>query len=219
MFTGIVNSVGTLREIDRTGRGGRRFRVVFDPDEHEEERDIPSGASVLVDGVCLTASQPVEGGFWADVSEETLDTTTLRDRSEGDPVNLEPALRVGDEMGGHFVTGHVDEAVEIETFTPRGDYHDLTVRFSPDYRRFIAPKGSVALDGISLTVNDVTEETCTIRIVPHTFRMTTLSTRKPGDRMNLEVDMISRYVYNYLSTESTSSGSLTLADLADAGFD
>lgn len=219
MFTGIVNTVGTIREIDEAGEEGRRFCVGYEPDDPLAKRDLSSGCSVSVDGVCLTAKRPIKDGFWADVSGETLDRTTLKERSEGDPVNLEPALRAGDEMGGHFVTGHVDDVAEIVALSSRGEYHDLRVRFRPEYRCFIAPKGSVALDGMSLTVNEVTDETCTVRIIPHTFQQTTLSCRKPGDRMNLEVDMLSRYVYNYLSAQSTPSGSLSRADLADAGFE
>jgi riboflavin synthase len=134
------------------------------------------------------------GWFAADVSAETLSKTNLSSWKEGTRINLERALKVGDELGGHIVSGHVDGLAELVSIAPEGDSHRLTLRPSPELVAFVAQKGSVALDGISLTVNEVSAETFGVNIIDHTWKETTLSDRGPGDQLNMEVDMLARYV-------------------------
>jgi riboflavin synthase len=197
MFTGIVQDVGTLRET-RSLDDGQRYRI-----EHEAgllDEGSP-GSSVAVNGVCLTATELDPDGFWTDVSSESLEKTNLSELEVGRSVNLEPSLRVGDELGGHFVSGHVDTTTEVTALENRGDFHVLTVRVPGEYGPYLAPKGSVTLDGISLTINRVDETEMSIRIVPHTYRETRLQALSTGDRVNLEVDMLARYVYNIVNND------------------
>lgn len=216
MFTGIVRDIGKIERIYSSPGEGLEYTVSFHP---ETFGDVPAeGDSIAVDGVCLTATGVDGDRFRADVSDETLKRTTLSRLGEGDTVNLEPSLSAGDEIGGHFVFGHVDDVVEVSSLVSRDDYHDLTVTFSPEYRPMFARKGSVALDGISLTINEVTEDSLTVRIVPHTMEQTVLSDRGTGDYLNLEVDMLARYVYNYFEYSDNEDDSLTVSDLSEAGF-
>lgn len=195
MFTGIVRAGGRVDEVS-TLEDGRRFRIEAPPGMLE---DLDEGASVAVSGVCLTVTDfDGEDGFRADVSEETLTKTTLDEYAGGDPVNLEPSLKVGDELGGHFVFGHVDATVEVTTLEERGDFHELRVRLPEEYRPYVAPKGSVALDGISLTVNRIEGNELSLRIIPHTYENTRIKVLEPGKNMNFEVDMLARYVYTSL---------------------
>jgi riboflavin synthase len=189
MFTGIITDVGevALRE------GGRfLIRCVYDADS------IAIGASIACDGACLTATQVHRASsgstFAVDVSNETLARTTLGDWAVGRRINLERALKAGDELGGHMVSGHVDGVGQITAMRPDGESRRFTIEAPADLARYIAPKGSIALDGISLTVNEVEENRFGINIIPHTLTHTTLGSKKPGDRINLEVDVVARYV-------------------------
>jgi riboflavin synthase len=189
MFTGIITDVGevALRE------GGRfLIRCVYDADS------IAIGASIACDGACLTATQVDRASsgstFAVDVSNETLARTTLGDWAVGRRINLERALKAGDELGGHMVSGHVDGVGQITAMRPDGESRRFTIEAPADLARYIAPKGSIALDGISLTVNEVEENRFGINIIPHTLTHTTLGSKKPGDRINLEVDVVARYV-------------------------
>jgi riboflavin synthase len=214
MFTGIVRTVGNVEQ-HRTVADGSALTITFDSD------GMPTpevGASVAVDGVCLTVTEAGEGRFTADLSEETLDRTTLANRQTGDSVNLEPSLKAGDELGGHFVFGHVDDVVQITSIDPRDEGMEMVVECPEPYQHLVAEKGSVALDGISLTVNEVRDATFTTRIVPHTLSETTLSERSEGDGLNLEVDMLARYVARVLETGSSEGSALSREDLAEAGF-
>jgi riboflavin synthase len=191
MFTGIISDIGYV--VHRDSGGQFAIRCAYQPDS------IAVGASIACDGVCLTAVSVVTeagGGsaFAVDVSNETLAKTTLGEWQLGRPVNLERALRAGEELGGHLVAGHVDGVGRIVDMRPDGESHRFTVQAPAELARFIAPKGSVALDGISLTVNEVDQDRFGINIIPHTLTHTTLGARKPGDRVNLEVDLIARYV-------------------------
>jgi riboflavin synthase len=190
MFTGIISDMGTV-----AARDGGRFaiRCAYPADT------IAVGASIACDGACLTAitvASEAEGGstFTVDVSNETLAKTTLDAWQPGRRVNLERALRAGEELGGHLVAGHVDGVGRIVDMRMDGQSRRLTIEAPEDLARYIAPKGSVALDGISLTVNEVDQSRFGINIIPHTLTHTTLGGRKPGDRVNLEVDLIARYV-------------------------
>jgi riboflavin synthase len=190
MFTGIITDIGTLLE-----RDGGRFRVR----SSYAAASIALGASIACDGACLTAVEVAavpEGGsiFTVDVSNETLSKTTLDEWEPGRRVNLERALRAGEELGGHLVAGHVDGVGRIVDMRADGDSRRITVEVPSHLAPYIAPKGSMALDGISLTVNEVAHDRFGINIIPHTLTHTTLGARKPGDRVNLEVDLIARYV-------------------------
>ncbi len=189
MFTGIITDIGEV-----TAREGGRFtiRCGYAADS------IALGASIACDGACLTAVEVAAAGegssFTVDVSNETLARTTLGDWQPGRRVNLERPLRAGEELGGHIVAGHVDGAGVILDIRPDGESQRFTVEAPADLARYLAPKGSVALDGISLTVNEVARARFGLNIIPHTLTRTTLGARRAGDRVNLEVDLIARYV-------------------------
>jgi riboflavin synthase len=190
MFTGIISDIGTV-----AARDGGRFTISCG----YAAATIALGASIACDGACLTAVEVAageEGGsiFAVDVSNETLAKTTLDEWQPGRRVNLERALRAGEELGGHLVAGHVDGVGRIVDMHADGDSRRITVQVPSHLAPYIASKGSVALDGISLTVNEVAQGRFGINIIPHTLTHTTLGVRKPGDRVNLEVDLIARYV-------------------------
>ena len=189
MFTGIITDIGEL-----AGREGGRFTIRCG----YPAGSIALGASIACDGACLTATEvaPAGGGcnFVVDVSNETLSRTTLGEWRPGQRLNLERALKAGDELGGHMVSGHVDGVARIAAVRPDGQSRRLSFEVPRDLARFIAPKGSVALDGISLTVNEVEDSRFGVNIIPHTLTHTTLGGKKPGDRVNLEVDVFARYV-------------------------
>lgn len=189
MFTGIITDIGEVVERDR---GRFAIRCSY------PAASIAVGASIACDGACLTATavEPTGPGstIAVDVSNETLSKTTLGAWQPGRRINLERALKAGDELGGHIVSGHVDGVARILDIRPDGDSRRFTMEVPAELARFIAPKGSVALDGISLTVNEVAETRMGCNIIPHTLTHTTLSAKKPGDDLNLEVDVFARYV-------------------------
>lgn len=193
MFTGIIKSLGTISNI-KTIDSGRRF--IISTDDSNITGDLRNGDSIAVDGVCLTVTDLDGNTFGVDLSEETLDKTTMSEKTEGERVNLEPSLSVGDPMGGHFVFGHVDTTVRVDSLEKKGEFYRLSVEVPRDFRQFLARKGSVALDGISLTINSVDNDKMSIRIIPHTYEKTRIRELDSGSRMNLEVDMVARYVYN-----------------------
>jgi riboflavin synthase len=189
MFTGIISDVGEVAE-----RHGGRFAIRCGyPAE-----SIAVGASIACDGACLTAVRvvPAANGcvFTVHVSNETLGRTTLGEWTPGHRVNLERALRAGDELGGHIVAGHVDGTARILDTRPDGDCRRLTLEVPEELARYVAPKGSVTLAGISLTVNEVAKRRFGINVIPHTLTHTTLGAKKPGDRLNFEVDLLARYL-------------------------
>jgi riboflavin synthase len=189
MFTGIVTAIGEL-----AARQGGRFaiRCGYAADS------IALGASIACDGACLTAVAvvPANGGsiFTVDVSNETLSKTTLIDWQVGRKINLERALKAGDELGGHVMAGHVDGVGAVRDLAPDASSRRLTVEAPAELAWAIAGKGSIAIDGTSLTVNEVNESTFGVNIIPHTLTHTTLGLKKPGDRVNLEIDLLARYV-------------------------
>ena len=189
MFTGIITDVGEVAE-----RQGGRFTIRCGYDA----TSIALGASIACDGCCLTATSVTPAGkgalFTVDVSNETLSRTTLGEWQPGQRINLERALRAGDELGGHMVSGHVDGIGRIVELRPDGESRRFTIEAPGDLARFIAPKGSVALDGISLTVNEVAESRFGINIIPHTLTHTSLGAKRNGEAVNLEIDTIARYV-------------------------
>jgi len=188
MFTGIVTDVGTVRRIER--RGDTRYVIAT----HYRTDDIDIGASIACAGVCLTVVDKDKETFSVDVSAETLSKTSLSGWTEGTPVNLERALRMGDELGGHVVSGHIDGVGEIVSITAEGDSRRFRFRVPAALARYIAPKGSVALNGTSLTVNDVEGCEFGVNIIPHTQAVTTWGHARQGDAVNVEIDMLARYV-------------------------
>lgn len=188
MFTGIITDIGRIEQVEPAG--DTKFVIASQYDS----ASIAIGASICCSGVCLTVVDKGPGWFSVTASAETLACTNLADWKTGTAVNLERALRVGDELGGHIVSGHVDGVVEIDGIQEDGD--SLRFRFSlPDeLAPYIASKGSVCLNGVSLTVNEVDENGFGINVIPHTQEMTTFGAAKAGDRVNLEIDVLARYV-------------------------
>lgn len=190
MFTGIIRGQGRIAELRPVGGD---LRIAIDAGDTELGA-LALGDSVAVNGVCLTVVAFEAGGFAADVSRETLSVTSLGNCVVDTRVNLEPALRAGEPLGGHLVSGHVDGLACLESDT--GDARSRRLKFSApeQLKRFIAAKGSVTLDGISLTVNTTSDDAFDVNIVPHTLQVTNLGERVVGDSVNLEVDMLARYV-------------------------
>ena len=195
MFSGIVTDVGRVRAIADAPAGGLRLEIATAYDTGT----IALGASIACSGPCLTVVDKGAGWFAVDVSRETADRTNLGDWREGSGVNLERALALGDELGGHLVTGHIDGVAVVEAAEPEGESLRLTMRCPADLARFVASKGSVALDGVSLTVNEVAGDTFGINLIPHTLAQTTFRDCAAGRRLNLEVDLIARYLARFHS--------------------
>jgi riboflavin synthase len=195
MFTGIVTDVGKVRAVRDTNRD-RRFEIetAFDLST------VELGASIAHAGCCLTVVEKGEGWFAVEVSGETLDHTTLGEWSEGRPVNLERSARVGDELGGHIVSGHVDGVGEIISIVSEGGSHRVKVRVPQPLHRYIAPKGSIAIEGVSLTVNEVEDDVFGVNLIPHTWEVTTLGGLSVGSKVNLEIDMLARYLARWRET-------------------
>ncbi|MBI5039451.1 MAG: riboflavin synthase [Nitrospirae bacterium] len=195
MFTGLIEEVGTVRGL-RSQAGGMRLSIagktVLD--------GITTGDSIAINGACLTVVEMSHSVFGADVSKETLTKTTLGRLRVGDRVNLERAMRPTDRLGGHLVAGHVDAVGVIRTIERTGEASIFTFEAPPEILRYLIYKGSIAIDGISLTVNEVQGERFTVTIIPHTARQTTLGFKKAGDPVNLEADMIGKYVEKFVKT-------------------
>jgi riboflavin synthase len=193
MFTGLVQAKGIVASAENG-----RFAIVcpWDP------ASIEPGASICCDGCCLTAThiEQAQGGaqFRLDVSNETLSKTTLGSWHKGREINLERSLRAGGEMGGHIVTGHVDGVATVLSVSPSGFSKIFEIKAPDALAKYVAPKGSVALDGVSLTVNEVSGSVFTINLIPTTLEVTTWASRRPGDGVNMEVDLIARYVARLL---------------------
>ncbi len=198
MFTGIVLAKGQIAAIESRG-GDLRLRIgAVDLDMS----DVAIGDSICVSGVCLTAIDPDVSGFFADVSNETLSRTTLGELGVGDGVNLEKSLRLSDRLGGHLVSGHVDALGRVISIEPDARSQRWRFEVPPHLARYIAAKGSVCVDGVSLTVNDVDGATFGVNLIPHTIAVTTFADKRVGDAVNIEVDLIARYVERLQSENS-----------------
>lgn len=195
MFTGIVTDVGTVRTIEQKGDTWIKIETSYDMN------DVEIGASIACSGPCLTVIEKGSGWFAVEASAETLNKTALGDWVAGTRVNLERAMRIGDELGGHIVSGHVDAVVVIVGMQSEGDSVRFTFEMPGDFSKYIAPKGSVCLDGVSLTVNEVQGNCFGVNIISHTQSATSFSGRKVGDRINMEIDTIARYVARLLGKE------------------
>lgn len=188
MFTGIITDVGRVRAIEKTGDTRYEIETSYDTDT------IDIGASIACSGPCLTVIEKGEGWFAVEASDETLSCTNLGDWNEGSAVNLERALKIGDELGGHVVTGHVDAVVSLLQMETIGDSTKLVFSLPAKFAGLVAAKGSICLDGVSLTVNDVGDDHFTVNIIPHTQEHTTFGTLAEGRRINFEIDVLARYV-------------------------
>lgn len=216
MFTGLVEGTGKLRGRSRRGPG-YRLEIATDLGPLE------LGESIAVNGACLTVACMTQGAFEADISLETAEKTTLGKLVPGSALNLERSLRVGDRLGGHLVSGHVDGVAAVKAVEQAGEAQRVVVTAPAELSPFIAAKGSVALDGVSLTVNAVDGPDLEIMLIPHTQEVTSLGRLAPGTEMNLEVDLLARYVVRYLQTaggeaDARAAGSGLEAALERAGL-
>lgn len=217
MFTGLIEGTGKLKTIEPRGKDMRlSIQASFDLEGFQ------TGESVAVDGVCLTVVSWQARAFTVDVSQETLSRTTLGQRSVGDEVNLERALRLGDRLGGHLVNGHVDGKARVMARKQRGDSLVFVFEVVAELGRYIIEKGSVAVNGVSLTVNRCDEQSFDVNIVPHTARVTTIGSLRVGDEVNIEVDIIGKYVERFVQTfqesDSPSTGGVDRGFLAKHGI-
>ncbi len=197
MFTGLIEEVGKINSITT---GGDNMRLEISAPELMK-LGIALGDSICVDGCCLTAEELHQHSFSAFASPETLKKTSLGDRHTGDPVNLERSLTLQTLLGGHLVSGHVDETGKIASVTENSGSWEIRVSATPDIINGMVKKGSIAIDGISLTVVDLTECDFSVWIIPETWKRTSLSAKSIGDRVNLETDLIGKYVYRFLETQ------------------
>ncbi len=195
MFTGIITDIGHVHSTAKAGDWRFEITTAFDMG------GVDLGASICCSGVCLTVVEIGNNWFAVDVSQETVSKTTLGAWQAGTPVNLERALKMGDEMGGHIVSGHVDGVATLLSLVADGDSTRMTFQAPDDLIRFVAPKGSVTLDGVSLTVNQVEDTTFSVNIIPHTQEKTTLGSLSSGAPVNLEIDMLARYVARLMETD------------------
>jgi riboflavin synthase len=217
MFTGIIQGQGTLKEKKPSG-GGMVFGIEpdFDLTDHEE------GESIACNGVCLTAREISKRYFLVDVSPESLSRTNLGKLAAGSKINLERALRLSDRLGGHLVSGHVDAVSETLSRKPEGDFVRFTFAVPAGLGRYIIEKGSITIDGISLTVNHCDDHSFSVAIIPHTLDITSLGTLRQGDIVNIEVDLIGKYVEKLLTVaqdeKNTTGSKINPAFLAEHGF-
>ena len=196
MFTGIVQDVGRVQGLEPRG-GDVQMIIEFD---RLDPAGIRIGDSICVQGCCLTATELLGRAFAADVSRETLSLTTLGDLRRGTTVNLEPSLKAGDALGGHLVSGHVDGVATVTAVSGDARSQRLKITVPPELARYIARKGSIAIDGVSLTINEVEDNVFGVNIIPHTQTVTTLGRLIVGARVNIEIDQVARYVERLLST-------------------
>jgi riboflavin synthase len=188
MFTGIITDMGEVTAIDKAGDWKIRIKCGFDMDK------VPMGASIACSGVCLTVIEKDANSFLVQVSKETLDKTAVGDWFVGKKINLEQSLKMGDELGGHLVFGHVDGLAEVISITPVMDSHEIVFALPDGLKHLVAAKGSVALDGTSLTVNAVNDNKISINVIPHTWNVTSFGQLKQGQKVHVEADMLARYV-------------------------
>jgi len=198
LFTGIIRTKGTIGTIER--RGGDVRMSITAPDLPWDDYDV--GDSISVSGICLTAVELLADGFVTDVSVETLDVTTLKQAGPGDAVNLEPALRIGDALGGHLVSGHVDGIGIVISRNEDARSIRLAFEVPAELARYIAKKGSVCVDGVSLTINEVSGNTFSLNIIPHTADVTTMGEFDTGTTVNIEVDLLARYIERMLGNDA-----------------
>lgn len=211
MFTGIVEAVGEIKGLKGTGNG--ISLQIYIPDIFD---DIKIGDSIAVNGACLTAKTINNEGFVSDVSAETLSKTALGRLRTGDKVNMERALRLSDRLGGHIVSGHIDGTAWLQAKVKEGESVKLSFTLEKELLRYVITKGSIAIDGISLTVNEVADNYFSVNIIPHTAQNTTILDKKAGDEVNIEIDVIGKYVERLLGKGKGSN--IDLGFLSEHGF-
>lgn len=211
MFTGLIQTVGTLK--NTTPRGN--YRVLSIQARFEDE-PLVIGESIACDGVCLTVTSFKDSSFEVDASQESLSKTIIGGYRTGAKINLERAIRAGERMGGHIVTGHIDDTGTVDVVKSVGESLMLAVSFDSRYDNLVIDKGSVAIDGVSLTINETKPGWLSVNIIPHTADGTNLGTLKKGDRVNLEFDIIGKYVEKMVSKEN--KGNLTIEKLRESGW-
>lgn len=213
MFTGIVEEIGTIIEVHPQSSG-----VTAKIKAETVLEDAKIGDSIAVDGPCLTVRDLEQGTFIADISEETLRRTTLRSCKVGTRVNLERSLRLGDRIGGHLVLGHVDEIATISGWKNEGTSAVMQVTVSPEVKPYIAYKGSIAVDGVSLTIANVSDNKFEVALIPHTLQVTTLGDKRSGDSVNIEVDVMARYIETLIQNQIPPSQTIDLEFLQKHGY-
>ncbi|MGB1361088.1 MAG: riboflavin synthase [Alphaproteobacteria bacterium] len=201
MFTGIITDIGEITAIKTPENKEDWVDLTIGVKTSFDMNSVDMGASIACSGVCLTVVAKDNGYFEADVSAESIAKTTISDWAVGTKINLERALKMGDELGGHLVSGHVDTTMTIKNIEQSGESHIFTFEVPEKYMKYIASKGSVVIDGTSLTVNDVDENTFNVNIIPHTLENTIFKEKSKNDKVNLEVDLLSRYVARILGKE------------------
>lgn len=190
MFTGIIQDIGSIAALTPHAGGGFKAKIRT----KLPKAILVPGASIACNGACLTVTEPESGAFTVDVSPETVACTGLGAWKENSPVNLEPALKAGDALDGHIVTGHVDGLATLRSIMPEGNSWKVEIEIPAELQKFVAAKGSVTLDGVSLTVNKVKDPLIELMIIPHTWQHTCFQFYKAGDKLNLEIDILARYV-------------------------
>jgi len=188
MFTGIITDVGTVISLDKKGDLTAQIETSYNTDS------IDIGASIAHNGICLTVVEKTDNSYFVDISDETINCTNVNTWQVGTRLNLERSLKIGDEIGGHLVSGHVDGLAEIVNIEEKGDSHEISLKAPDELKYFIAAKGSVVLDGISLTVNKVDDDIFYINIIPHTWEVTNFNELSVSKKLNIEIDTLARYV-------------------------
>jgi len=209
LFTGLIERIGKIIKVEQFSQG-KRFLI-----NAGEDFEVKDGDSVAIDGVCLTVSGQEENSFWVEASPETLAKTTLAQKTSGDEVNLERALEIGARLGGHFVLGHIDGIGIVRKTERRGEFMEMEIEAPKEVATYLVQKGSIAVDGISLTINEVRGNFFTVMLIPETLKRTTISKKRPGMQVNLEADIIGKYVEKFLQLKSEN---LTLEKLKELGF-
>ena len=213
MFTGLVEDLGKVRA---GSRGAHSIRLTVGAEK--VLADVKIGDSIAVDGACLTVVEYDSRNFTVDIMPETYDRTTLSSRKPGESVNLERTLRVGDRLGGHIVSGHVDATGTIVLVTPRDNANILRIQIPASLGAFVIPQGSVAVDGVSLTIVDCGDDWFEVSLIPHTWDVTVLSRKQAGDRVNVETDVLGKYVHRLLHCGGQTGKTNTAAKPIDTGF-
>lgn len=214
MFTGLVETSGTLRRVEPRGQGVTLTIAAA----RELVGELTDGESVAVDGACLTVTSASGDCFTVDASAETMARTTLGARRSGDPLHLERALRMGDRLGGHLVSGHIDGTGTVVETRPVGEAVEFTFEAPPNVARYLVDKGSVCVDGISLTVNEVDGARFSVVLIPHTQSIVHLHRKRAGERVNLEADLVGKYIERLMPPRGDDRSPLDLETLARAGF-
>ncbi len=215
MFTGLVEEIGSIQSVQKSVKGAKLMIQA-----HKVLQDVSIGDSIAINGICLTVTTFSSEGFTADVMGETMDKTNLKYLQSGSKVNLERALRVGDRLGGHFVSGHIDGVGTIQNYEKEDNAVWITISAPTELLKYMIYKGSITVDGVSLTVASVSQEGFKISIIPHTKESTTLIDKKIGDKVNLECDMIGKYIERFMgfTQETDKKQKIDVDFLSQHGF-